>query len=197
MGRPLLGAALAAFLAATASPSSVVAAPPNRTHCTKGDVGINWGLGGKAASAADAGACCALCFAIPSCGCWDYDTASQGKGTNCWYDKPDCHTKQINQKDRVSGRLFPSGPTPAPTPSGGNSTATVTIDGSKAIGKTALGHMGLVFDGYTTDVAAHDPLRTAAWANSNWVQANFSDPVLRGWVKALVRLTRALFLTIL
>ena len=27
--------------------------------------------------------------------------------------------------------------------------------------------------------------RTTAWANSNWVQANFSDPILRGWVKAL------------
>ena len=68
-----------------------------------------------------------------------------------------------------------------------SSDATVTVDHSKAVGHTASGHMGLVFDGYTTD--QHDPLRTAAWANSNWVQANFSDPALRGWVKALAEPT--------
>ena len=68
-----------------------------------------------------------------------------------------------------------------------SSDATVTVDHSKAVGHTASGHMGLVFDGYTTD--QHDPLRTAAWANSNLVQANFSDPALRGWVKALAEPT--------
>jgi len=157
-------------------------AAPNRTHCTKGEVGVNWGLGGKAASAASAGACCALCEAIPSCGCWDYDTsAGAAHQTNCWYDKPDCHTKQTNQPDRVSGRLF-AGP-PGNASAGTRATATVTVAGAKPIGRTASGHAGLVFDGYTTD--QHDPLRTAAWANSNWVQANYSDPRLRAWVKAL------------
>ena len=65
------------------------------------------------------------------------------------------------------------------------STAVVTVDTSTPIGRTASGHVGLVFDGYTTD--QHDPYRTAAWAHSNWVEANFSDPVLRSWVAALAQ----------
>ena len=68
---------------------------------------------------------------------------------------------------------------------GAASTAVVTVDTSTPIGRTASGHVGLVFDGYTTD--QHDPYRTAAWAHSNWVEANFSDPVLRSWVAALAQ----------
>ena len=66
-------------------------------------------------------------------------------------------------------------------------SASVSIDTSHPIGRTASGHVGLVFDGYTTD--QHDPARTAAWAHSNWVQADLTSPALRKWVKALAEPT--------
>ena len=69
---------------------------------------------------------------------------------------------------------------PAASPA---ATATISVNASHAIARTADSLVGLVFDGYTIDQG--DPARTTAWANSNWVQANFSDPALRGWVKAL------------
>ena len=66
-------------------------------------------------------------------------------------------------------------------------SASVSIDTRHPIGQTASGHVGLVFDGYTTD--QHDPERTAAWAHSNWVQADLTSPALRTWVKALAEPT--------
>jgi hypothetical protein len=142
---------------------------------------VNYGVGGKADKADSAAACCALCAAIASCRCWDYAT-DQPTSTNCWYDKPDCTTKQTNATNRISGRMKPG---PSPPPPHGPSTAKVSVELSKAIGKTAASHVGLVFDGYTTD--QHDVYRTAAWHNSNWVNANFSDPRLRHWVGALAQ----------
>jgi hypothetical protein len=155
------------------------AAAAGDRNCT-GQANVNYGIGGKGGKVDNAAACCALCAAIPACGCWDYAT-NQPTTTNCWYDKPDCATKQTNATARISGRMTPAGP--APPPPAGPSTAKVTVDGGKAIGTTAASHVGLVFDGYTTD--QHDVYRTAAWHNSNWVNANFSDPRLRSWVGAL------------
>jgi len=166
----LLPAALQALL---------LAAGADDRNCT-GEKGVNYGVGGKSDKADNAAACCALCAAIPSCGCWDYAT-NQPTTTNCWYDKPDCTTKQTNATGRISGRMTPGGKPPPPP--AGPGTAKVGVDGSKAIGKTAASHVGLVFDGYTTD--QHDVYRTAAWHNSNWVNANFSDSRLRSWVGAL------------
>lgn len=70
-----------------------------------------------------------------------------------------------------------------PAPQHPTAAAVINVDGNTAVGKTAAGQVGLVFDGYTAD--QHDLQRTRAWAHSNWVQANFSNPVLRSWVKAL------------
>ena len=52
-----------------------------------------------------------------------------------------------------------------------------------AVGRTAAGQVGLVFDGYTWD--QHDLARSLAWAGNNWVEADFGDPFLRRLVTAL------------
>jgi hypothetical protein len=83
---------------------------PRAKNCTAGEIGVNYGTGGKKQAAKDVGTCCALCASDPSCGCWDLDT----KDNICW-TKSDCSEKK-NQSDRTSALLpvSPSPPGPAP-----------------------------------------------------------------------------------
>jgi pectin methylesterase-like acyl-CoA thioesterase len=62
-------------------------------------------------------------------------------------------------------------------------TSAVVVNSSRVIHRTAESLVGLVFDGYTVDQG--DYLRTNAWRYSNWVEANFSCPIFRHWMKAL------------
>jgi hypothetical protein len=85
----------------------------------------------------------------------------------------------------LAAELATCGGVPPALSPGTVSTVAITINTSQAVGRTASGHVGLVFDGYTSD--QHDPLRTHAWAKSNWVQANFSCARLSHGKSLLVR----------
>ena len=97
---------------------------PRQKNCTAGEEGVNYGWGGSSHSnVSDVGACCALCAAEPTCGCWDLNVAKH----ICWI-KSDC-SQRVVQKDRTSARLpLPPGPTPPAALPGFDDSAWQVVD---------------------------------------------------------------------
>jgi hypothetical protein len=97
---------------------------PRQANCTAGEVGVNWGTGGRSHSNVhDVGKCCALCAADPSCGCWDLNT----KEGECW-TKSECANK-VSEKDRTSALLPGANPTPGPAPTPGGTPPSQALPG--------------------------------------------------------------------